>query len=583
MKVTEAAFVRLVLVARADGMITGDELGLLGRYRRALHIESGFAQRVMRRASLEPLLDQEVDATPIERRHVLKMMVRVALHDGRLESAEHDLLEHFAESFGISKIEFADIVVTVEHDSQTRHGLRRRTWIGIGVVAIALIIAWIIQLEIQHTAGRQSAQEQSLSDLRLDLDERAELLALSSAAEPLVAREEMLENMIRELEPKTSDEEGEPLRRLLEELAELKAELTALERRSTAFQRIEQEWNESVLLIWVMFDMVRGSEKLRRGASGSGFFVTPDGLIATAKHVAEPWKFRPSEASLIAQGYRLDPDSIDIAAWPAGSRVRLDDGKYNWNDAYGTWNGKLRSIAVGPDRFETMMRIDTDTGEQVTARFHVYDMSDVALLKADVATPVACPTLQPDIAAIGKLDPVMLLGYPRTFSLFETERVETAPSLGQVRKVENRIFTTAPTIGGNSGGPLFDDEGRVIGLASTSHGASTLGGSVPVKYVLELLPSGTDLLESAKRMQQSGHDRAALDLLLLAEQKGAPFTDVQGLRLPLIAKRDAWLREAKTMLEGGKAKECRSQLSQLVQRYGSRWGAEASRLLEELR
>ncbi|HRN58080.1 MAG TPA: trypsin-like serine protease, partial [Agriterribacter sp.] len=44
------------------------------------------------------------------------------------------------------------------------------------------------------------------------------------------------------------------------------------------------------------------------------------------------------------------------------------------------------------------------------------------------------------------------------------------------------INSTGP---GNSGGPMFDEQGRVIGIYSA--GNSTMSYSIPIKYAIELM------------------------------------------------------------------------------------------------
>ena len=51
------------------------------------------------------------------------------------------------------------------------------------------------------------------------------------------------------------------------------------------------------------------------------------------------------------------------------------------------------------------------------------------------------------------------------------------------------IFVSAPIVAGNSGGPLIDAKGYVIGVASASYGASTVGGCIPIRHAISLLPA----------------------------------------------------------------------------------------------
>jgi len=57
----------------------------------------------------------------------------------------------------------------------------------------------------------------------------------------------------------------------------------------------------------------------RFSQSGSGFVVSAEGKLLTAKRVVQPWKFDPQIAFLIARYHlQFDPKSYRLYAWPAG-------------------------------------------------------------------------------------------------------------------------------------------------------------------------------------------------------------------------------------------------------------------------
>ena len=97
---------------------------------------------------------------------------------------------------------------------------------------------------------------------------------------------------------------------------------------------------------------------------------------------------------------------------------------------------------------------------------------------------------------------------------------ETSPSLGYVRKVEETIQITAPIVSGNSGGPLVDTEGRVLGVATRTKGDTSLGVCIQVCRILPLLPSVSELIERADRHVREDRGELAAGLFALAELKG---------------------------------------------------------------
>jgi S1-C subfamily serine protease len=49
-------------------------------------------------------------------------------------------------------------------------------------------------------------------------------------------------------------------------------------------------------------------------------------------------------------------------------------------------------------------------------------------------------------------------------------------------------LTINSTGGGNSGGPMFDDQGKVVGIYTLGiHGDADASGAVPIRYGIELM------------------------------------------------------------------------------------------------
>ena len=93
-----------------------------------------------------------------------------------------------------------------------------------------------------------------------------------------------------------------------------------------------------------------------------------------------------------------------------------------------------------------------------------------------------------DGVTVEKLDPVMVLGFPSGPAILESGKAESSPSRGDVRKVEDTIYVTAPIVPGNSGGPVLDRDGVVIAIATrTAQGEATLGSCIQSRHVYPLL------------------------------------------------------------------------------------------------
>jgi serine protease Do len=169
-------------------------------------------------------------------------------------------------------------------------------------------------------------------------------------------------------------------------------------------------------------------------------------------------------------------DSVRVCAWPHGSHLRHATGVLDTAAAYSTASGTLKVVAVAPD------------APAPGAPPHAPDNRDLALIRCRVRGDVVTLPLAKDTSRIAKLDPVMVLGYPRGIKLLEGETAWSSPVTGRVRKAEDSIYIAAPIVPGNSGGPLIDLNGDVIGVATRIGGDSTLGCCISVDHLRALLP-----------------------------------------------------------------------------------------------
>jgi serine protease Do len=150
--------------------------------------------------------------------------------------------------------------------------------------------------------------------------------------------------------------------------------------------------------------------------SGSGVIISKDGLILTAAHVTQ------------ATGNDL------TIVFPDGRRVK------------GTSLGANRTTDAG------MARI-TEAGD-----WPFVEMGSSDYLKLG--------------------DWVIAMGHPGGYSYERRPPVR----LGRVwrRDLDGALFTSCPLIGGDSGGPLFDLEGRVVGIHSSIHGSMEMNRHVAI-------------------------------------------------------------------------------------------------------
>ena len=116
--------------------------------------------------------------------------------------------------------------------------------------------------------------------------------------------------------------------------------------------------------------------------------------------------------------------------------------------------------------------------------------TDLALLKVSVDAKALTPLSLADSDKVGVGDPVVAIGNP-----FGLERTVTAGIVSALQRevrapnnytIDHVIQTDAPINSGNSGGPLIDAQGRVIGVNSQIETANGGGGNVGIGFAVPI-------------------------------------------------------------------------------------------------
>jgi len=229
----------------------------------------------------------------------------------------------------------------------------------------------------------------------------------------------------------------------------------------------------SVAFVMVEYQlMVEERSAYRNRTEGTAFLVNTQGHLLTNRHVACPWLEDRQLFQMIARLKQLGHSPrLDYRAflWFEGQRafkrlpkpvrsVDLED-IYHIESAYRSDGPKsLRIAGVARPPVKTWQVIQSPLKD------------DFAVLKIDPVPEKLIPLpLDDQMAAIKipKLTPVMTLGFPLG-SRTQTDTVNVSVSTGHVRRTFKNMFQVDTSIyQGNSGGPVIDPRGRVVGIASS--------------------------------------------------------------------------------------------------------------------
>ena len=390
---------------------------------------------------------------------------------------------------------------------------KKRAWVLpaiLGLCVLGVAAALITSLTDQKT--RKDTQQLRSEVARLstgivqqgDLLRRAEQARAALNASPDGAARASLQAQSDELKRKMAATGGDDdLRR---QLAETQERLKRVESDGKIAETIVRRYGASVCLLFVVVEFLdrdtgkplrvavdelgkpRTDDKgmvqlgvdgngphLQLNVFGTGFLVRRDGRLLTNHHVAEPWWGSEELKTLIDNGAK--PYALSYTAY---------------------FPGKAQGFPAKLDRISSQ--------------------ADVATLQLVSPTPQQTPLLDLDERSEASVagESVVLIGYPTGIEgilaragaeaaqiiagdtsdvpqivsrLAEQKLIRPTTTQGHIGDVlKDKIVYDAATTSGGSGGPLFNHEGKVVGVnfaILNGFGGSNL--AIPVRYANELL------------------------------------------------------------------------------------------------
>ena len=209
----------------------------------------------------------------------------------------------------------------------------------------------------------------------------------------------------------------------------------------------------------------------RNRAEGIGFLVDRDGYILTNRHVACPWLEDTSLLIAIAQLRQLGRSpsfGYRIFLWFEGEKAFNRSAGLiespDLTDAY-FLDSAYRSDGTPSLTIAGVAKPLVRTRQLVSSPLR----DDFAVLKIENIPRGLKPlplSEQLDPLKIPKLSPVIAIGFPLG-SRTQEMTINVSVARGHVRRsFENLIQIDASIYGGNSGGPLIDIQGKVVGIVS---------------------------------------------------------------------------------------------------------------------
>ncbi|RMG17595.1 MAG: serine protease, partial [Bacteroidetes bacterium] len=271
-------------------------------------------------------------------------------------------------------------------------------------------------------------------------------------------------------------------------------------------------------------DVEYGAPIAMSGATATGFIVDENGFILTNRHVAAAWQSYYSFPREASKGllYRNVGGEWKIAG--------VVNAPYNWVPSESKFFGQKPlsgKILEGQNTYMdvTFAKTDLRTPAKVV---RVSNTHDVAMIKIDLPGTLTPVKLRESEEGIAQGQKIVIMGYPglspdvavakisndfanrQTQYLTVPDPTVTDGTIGKIIHGSSNVnreqnvdayysmigdyyqLTASETGAGNSGGPVFDKDGEVIGIFSaskTSSEGARVTFAIPIKYGLELMHS----------------------------------------------------------------------------------------------
>ena len=465
------------------------------------------------RAAAMDLGADDAISKPCESKELLAR-VRARLRVKRVEHELRDKVRIAEEGQQIAHTAFEALAVT-EKMTNDAFSLDRKLKTGFAAVfAIAILMAGIYFLFARSAQKVTQRSNSILTKLEGGILRQQDLIAQArklraqqEATDATLAGKDDLKKQAEDLKQKMAKASPDDAASLQKELAETNARLERLEHEGAAAQSIIPADVKSVCLLHVAvaFNDQQTGKRLRYGGLnqdgepiqdsdgnpvltldgngpevkldvfGTGFLAGPDGTVITNRHVAEPWWKDEDISSMTKQG--LQPQiSVIRAYFPDDPRA---------------FHAEIQEISQETDL--AAMRVDMQGLKRSVLSIETAKgaaMSGQPIILMGYATGLAAILARTDEESAQTIlkksgsDVSQVLDELAKRNLIRP--LITQGHIGDI--LPDKIVFDAQTTSGGSGGPLFDREGKVIGVTYAvlkGFGGSNFG--IPIRFSEPLL------------------------------------------------------------------------------------------------
>jgi DNA-binding response OmpR family regulator len=439
--------------------------------------------------------------------------IRTQLRMRKAETSLRREMQIAEEGQQIAHTAFEALAVT-EKMASDAFSLDRRLKIGLAsVFAIAALMAGIYFLFAHSAQTQNQSTRRTIARLEGGLVRQQDLLAetrrLRAAQEPVAAvvgRDE-LQKKAADLKSQMANAGSGELANLQKELAETNTRLKRVEQERGSAENLIPTDVQSVCLLHVSvaFRSLQSGQRLRyaglnsqgepiqdssgnpiftlegRGPEvkmdvfGTGFLAGPNGRVVTNRHVAEPWWKNDDLGSLTEGGMQAEISSIR-AYFPGDPRAFSGEIQNISKET------DLATISIDMQNLKrTILAIDSakeaaQPGQPIVLMGYATGLAAL-LARADEETSQQILTSSgTDISQV--LDELARRNLIRPLI--------TQGHIGDV--LSDKIVFDAQTTSGGSGGPLFNQQGKVVGVTFAvlkGFGGSNFG--IPIRFSQPLL------------------------------------------------------------------------------------------------